>query len=112
MEATLPSTAIIPWMLSTNRNWRQRIQACGSRSSSQIHQIYLTDFPFIVLFSQTDFAMVRKGTHNYQPGPFTEETSTSGSGGAIMGSVSGVWQSTLSNYLNLIRRFLIEKVIF
>ena len=37
----------------------------------QIHQIYLTQFPFIVLYSQTDFGMVRKGTHNYLPGPFT-----------------------------------------
>jgi hypothetical protein len=29
----------------------------------------LTDFPFIVLYSSKDIAMVRKGTHNYQPGP-------------------------------------------
>jgi ABC-type transport system substrate-binding protein/serine/threonine protein kinase len=32
----------------------------------QIHQIYLTDFPFIVLYSGTDVSIVRKGTHNYQ----------------------------------------------
>ena len=35
----------------------------------QIHRIYLTEFPFIVLFSPTDFGIVRKGTHNYLPGP-------------------------------------------
>ncbi len=35
----------------------------------QIHQIYLTDLPFITLYSvPVDFAMVRKGTHNYQHG--------------------------------------------
>ena len=34
-----------------------------------IHQIYLTQFPFIVLFSPTNLSIVRKGTHNYQPGP-------------------------------------------
>jgi peptide/nickel transport system substrate-binding protein len=34
----------------------------------QIHQIYMTEFPFIVLYSPPDIAMVREGTHNYQPG--------------------------------------------
>jgi len=38
----------------------------------QIHRIYLTDFPFIVLFSPTYLALVHKGTHNYLPGPFTD----------------------------------------
>ena len=56
----------------------------------QIHQIYLTEFPFIVLYSLNDFSIVRKGTHNYQPRPFAQERpSTSGSGGAIRGSVRG-----------------------
>jgi hypothetical protein len=32
----------------------------------QIHQIYLSDFPFITLLSWPAIAMVRKGTHNYQ----------------------------------------------
>jgi ABC-type transport system substrate-binding protein len=32
----------------------------------QIHQIYLTDFPFITLYGLPSIAMVRKGTHNYQ----------------------------------------------
>ncbi len=36
----------------------------------QIHQLYLKEFPFIVLYSLNDFSIVRKGTHNYQPGPF------------------------------------------
>jgi peptide/nickel transport system substrate-binding protein len=40
----------------------------------QIHQIYLTDFPFITLFSEITLAMVRKVTHNYQPSPFEGET--------------------------------------
>ncbi|HLG79019.1 MAG TPA: peptide ABC transporter substrate-binding protein [Ktedonobacteraceae bacterium] len=35
----------------------------------QIHQIYLTDFPFITLYSPVDLAMHKKLTHNYMPGP-------------------------------------------
>jgi peptide/nickel transport system substrate-binding protein len=35
----------------------------------QIHQVYLTEFPFIMLYSPTDIVMVHKGTHNFQPGP-------------------------------------------
>jgi ABC-type transport system substrate-binding protein/serine/threonine protein kinase len=35
----------------------------------QIHQLYLTDYPFIVLYSPTENYMVRKGTHNYSPSP-------------------------------------------
>jgi ABC-type transport system substrate-binding protein/serine/threonine protein kinase len=37
----------------------------------QIHQIYLSQFPFIVLFSPTWFALLHKGTHNFLPGPYT-----------------------------------------
>jgi peptide/nickel transport system substrate-binding protein len=40
----------------------------------QIHQIYLTDFPFIVLYGVPDIALVRKGTHNYQISANTGET--------------------------------------
>jgi peptide/nickel transport system substrate-binding protein len=40
----------------------------------QIHQIYLTQFPFIVLYSPTDLSMVRKGTHNYQPSTIAGDT--------------------------------------
>lgn len=36
---------------------------------AQIHQIYLADFPFIVLYSPPVIFIVRKGTHNYQPSP-------------------------------------------
>lgn len=36
----------------------------------QIHYIYLTQFPFIVVYVPTYFALMHKGTHNYQPGPF------------------------------------------
>jgi len=38
----------------------------------QIHQIYLTQFPFIVLYSPNYFELAHKGTHNYQPGPFSD----------------------------------------
>jgi peptide/nickel transport system substrate-binding protein len=41
---------------------------------SQIHHIYLTDFPFITLYFPLDVAVVRKGTHNYQPSPLIGET--------------------------------------
>jgi ABC-type transport system substrate-binding protein/serine/threonine protein kinase len=43
----------------------------------QIHEIYLTDFPFIVLYGSQSFGSVglaRKGTHNYQPSPIEGET--------------------------------------
>jgi len=35
----------------------------------QIHAIYLTEFPFITLYSPYYPAIVRKGTHNYQNSP-------------------------------------------
>jgi peptide/nickel transport system substrate-binding protein len=40
----------------------------------QIHHIYLTDLPFITLFSQTIIAIVRKGTHNFQLSPFVGDS--------------------------------------
>lgn len=40
----------------------------------QIHQIYLTDFPFIVLYGVSSLGLARKGTHNYQISPFEGET--------------------------------------
>ncbi len=40
----------------------------------QIHHIYLTDFPFVALFSILQVWVVRKGTHNYLPSPFTGAT--------------------------------------
>jgi peptide/nickel transport system substrate-binding protein len=40
----------------------------------QIHGIYGTDFPFIVLYGWSLFALVRKGTHNYQVSANTGET--------------------------------------
>jgi peptide/nickel transport system substrate-binding protein len=43
---------------------------------SQIHQIYLADFPFIVLYGTSNFGLARKGTHNYSPGPFLAEGET------------------------------------
>ena len=40
----------------------------------QIHQIYLTEFPFIVLSSPTNLSIVRKGTHNHQISPIEGNT--------------------------------------
>ena len=36
---------------------------------NQIHQIYLTDYPFVVLYSPIDVSMSKNTTHNYAPGP-------------------------------------------
>ncbi len=36
---------------------------------NKIHQIYLTDFPFVTLYSPVDLYMVKNGTHNYNPAP-------------------------------------------
>jgi peptide/nickel transport system substrate-binding protein len=44
-------------------------QAQRQQIFDRIHQIYLTDFPFITLYSAPDIAIVKKGTHNYTPGP-------------------------------------------
>src|SRR5947209_18669014 len=38
----------------------------------QIHQVYLTQFPFIVLYGPTWYALAHKGTRNYLPGPYTD----------------------------------------
>ncbi len=38
----------------------------------QIHRIYLAQFPFIVLYGRTEFALAHKGTHNYLQGPYTD----------------------------------------
>jgi peptide/nickel transport system substrate-binding protein len=37
---------------------------------NQIHQIYLTDFPFITLYGPTAIAMSKNVVHNCNPGPF------------------------------------------
>lgn len=36
---------------------------------NQIHQIYLSEFPFITLYNPLDMFMVKKGMHNYLPAP-------------------------------------------
>src|SRR5579883_2545604 len=36
---------------------------------NQIHQIYLTQFPFVTLYSPLDIAMHKVVAHNYNPGP-------------------------------------------
>src|SRR6266567_240098 len=65
-DQTLPSTATLPWMPSTPRNLRQHL-------FQQLHQIYRAQLPFITLYSATLLFIVRKGTHNYLPGPFLED---------------------------------------
>ena len=54
----------------------QETIACSERLPLLIvkvhRQIYLTQFPFIVLFSPTYFALAHKGTHNYLPGYYTD----------------------------------------
>jgi ABC-type transport system substrate-binding protein/tRNA A-37 threonylcarbamoyl transferase component Bud32 len=40
----------------------------------QIHGIYLTQFPFIVLYGAPGLAIVHKGTHNYQISDYQGET--------------------------------------
>jgi peptide/nickel transport system substrate-binding protein len=42
----------------------------------QIHQIYLTQFPFIPLLSPSSFAIVHKGTHNYSLSPLVSAGET------------------------------------
>jgi peptide/nickel transport system substrate-binding protein len=48
---------------TADRNARQQI-------FDQIHQIFLTSFPVVVLYNLLDVEIAKKGTHNYQPGPF------------------------------------------
>lgn len=36
---------------------------------NQIHQIYLTDFPFVTLYAPVDIAVAKNTVHNYQVGP-------------------------------------------
>jgi peptide/nickel transport system substrate-binding protein len=36
---------------------------------NQIHQIYLTNFPFVTLYGPIDIAMHKNNVHNYTPGP-------------------------------------------
>ena len=42
---------------------------------SKIHQIYLTELPFIVLYSQSFPYIVHEGMYNYQPNLLDVETS-------------------------------------
>jgi peptide/nickel transport system substrate-binding protein len=37
---------------------------------NQIHQVILTDVPFVTLYSPNDLMIHKKGTNNYEPGPF------------------------------------------
>ena len=39
----------------------------------QIHQIYLAHLPFIALYALIDIGVARKGTHNYQISPYSDE---------------------------------------
>ena len=37
-------------------------------SFNQIHQVYLTDFPFVTLYAPVDIAVVKSTGHNYVTG--------------------------------------------
>jgi len=54
----------------------QAIADAGVRQQifDKIHLIYLTEIPFIVLYSYRISSMVRQGTHNYLPSPIEGET--------------------------------------
>jgi peptide/nickel transport system substrate-binding protein len=41
---------------------------------NQIHEIYLTEFPIIVLYGWIEFTIARKGTHNHQASALDGET--------------------------------------
>ena len=43
--------------------------AVRQRVFNQLHQIYLTDFPFITEYAPIDASIVRNTAHNYDPGP-------------------------------------------
>ena len=57
-----------------DRNWRQRTRACGSRLFVQIHQIYLTQFPFITLYSPSDLYDRAQGDAQLPAQSFAGET--------------------------------------
>ncbi len=42
--------------------------AARQQAFNQIHQIYLTDFPFVTLYAPVDISLVKNGAHNYQIG--------------------------------------------
>jgi peptide/nickel transport system substrate-binding protein len=58
--------------------YKQELSTADSRVRQQIfqqiHQIYLTEYPFIVLDGIPGLALVRKGTHNYQISAMEGET--------------------------------------
>jgi len=64
--------------LALNALYNQELAAVdsGIRQSifEQIHQIYLTQLPFIPLYSTNFISIVHKGTRNFQPSPFEGET--------------------------------------
>ena len=43
--------------------------AARQQAFNAIHQIYLTDFPFVTLYSPIDVSINKNTTHNYAPGP-------------------------------------------
>ncbi len=49
-------------LATTDPNARQQV-------FNQEHQIYLTDFPFVTLYSPIDVAVAKDNVHNYLPGP-------------------------------------------
>src|SRR6266567_4477676 len=72
-EQTMVSTAIQPWMPLLHQEQATVDPGARQQIFRQIHRYLVTKFPFIVLYGVlTSLAMVRKGTHNYQQNPLTQ----------------------------------------
>jgi peptide/nickel transport system substrate-binding protein len=49
--------------------------AALQQAFNQIHQIYLTDFPFIILYGVSDLAVAKNTVQGYAPGPYAASES-------------------------------------
>jgi peptide/nickel transport system substrate-binding protein len=84
-DATLTGTASIPKNGGQGQNWsfysNPKVDALQTQEQTsadpavrqdafnKLHDIYLTDFPFAILYSPSDIAVAKKTVHNYLPGP-------------------------------------------
>lgn len=86
-DQTLTGTAAIPNLKTGGQgsNWsfysnpavdKLQLQEEGSADPTvrqdafnKLHEIYLTDFPFVILYSPPDIAVAKNTVHNYMPGP-------------------------------------------
>jgi len=84
-DVTMTGTSSIPKNGGQGQNWsfysnpkvdalQQKEQTSADPTVRQdafnkLHEIYLTDFPFAILYSPADIAVAKKTVHNYLPGP-------------------------------------------